>query len=102
MQFLDGDRALVTLVADSTLKAGNGLAPPRLIDVDANGNWAVTPTAALPDGVNPISVTATDPAGHESAPTTVPVTVDITVPAAPVSSVQAFSRFSMVGEPAVP
>lgn len=37
IQYLDGDRALLPIVAHSTTSAGNGLGPVRPIDVDGNG-----------------------------------------------------------------
>lgn len=37
IQYLDGDRSLVRIVANSTTSASNGLAPPRLVDLNANG-----------------------------------------------------------------
>ncbi|MES2841133.1 MAG: PilC/PilY family type IV pilus protein [Pseudomonadota bacterium] len=37
IQYLDGDRSLLRIVADSTASASNGLAPPRLVDLNANG-----------------------------------------------------------------
>ncbi len=37
IQYLDGDRGLLRIVADSTASASNGLAPPRLVDLNANG-----------------------------------------------------------------
>lgn len=37
LQFLDGDRSLKRIVAHSALSTSNGLAPPRLIDLNGNG-----------------------------------------------------------------
>ncbi|MBT9464953.1 PilC/PilY family type IV pilus protein [Hydrogenophaga sp.] len=37
IQYLDGDRSLLRIVANSTTSASNGLAPPRLVDLNANG-----------------------------------------------------------------
>lgn len=37
IQYLDGDRSLLRIVANSTANASNGLAPPRLVDLNANG-----------------------------------------------------------------
>lgn len=37
IQYLDGDRSLRSIVANSTTSASNGLAPPRLVDLNANG-----------------------------------------------------------------
>lgn len=51
------------------------------------GNWSFTPTPALTDGQHPLTITATDPAGNASGPTTVfVVNVDATAPNAPVIS----------------
>ena len=74
-----------------TLYAPDGTTVLGTAQVDEDGNWAITPNAALAEGPNALEVTATDPAGNESAPTTVPVTVDTTVPAAPAADVAASS-----------
>jgi type IV pilus assembly protein PilY1 len=37
IQYLDGDKSLRTIVAHSTTGQSNGLAPPRLIDINGNG-----------------------------------------------------------------
>lgn len=37
IQHLDGDKSLRSIVAHSTLKQSNGLAPPRLVDLNGNG-----------------------------------------------------------------
>jgi hypothetical protein len=63
----------------------------QTVVVASNGTWAATPTNALPDGLNTISVTATDPAGNTSPASTVPVTIDTTPPAAPAADVAATS-----------
>ncbi|WP_058959341.1 Ig-like domain-containing protein, partial [Type-E symbiont of Plautia stali] len=46
------------------------------ITVDATGNWSVAVTTALSDGTHTLSVTARDPAGNTSAPSTISVEVD--------------------------
>jgi large repetitive protein len=51
--------------------------------VDAQGNYSITPTVALPEGTSNLSVTSTDPAGNTSTPTAVPVKLDTTAPSAP-------------------
>lgn len=51
--------------------------------VNPDGSWVLT-TDELPDGASTLVVTQTDPAGNESASTTVTVTVDTTAPAVPV------------------
>jgi large repetitive protein len=49
--------------------------------VAADGTWSVTPTQALPEGgPQNFSVVATDPAGNDSAPISVPVTIDTQLP----------------------
>ena len=55
--------------------------------VASDGTWSVTPTLALPEGPQTVSVTATDPAGNTSPVTRVPVTIDTTPPAAPLADV---------------
>ncbi|MDR1449227.1 MAG: Ig-like domain-containing protein, partial [Propionibacteriaceae bacterium] len=50
----------------------------------ADGSFSCTLPDALPEGPAVISVTATDPAGNESPAVEVPITVDVTAPAAPV------------------
>ena len=47
--------------------------------VKPDGSWSVTPTQPLPEGAANFPVTATDPAGNTTS-TTVPVTIDTTVP----------------------
>ena len=37
IQFLDGDKSLKRIIAHSALNTSNGLAPPRLIDLNGNG-----------------------------------------------------------------
>lgn len=55
--------------------AGNVIATAT---VQLNGTWSAVPTAALPDGLNALQVTATDPVGNTSAPADLPVTIDTT------------------------
>ncbi|HNT76678.1 MAG TPA: Ig-like domain-containing protein, partial [Anaerolineae bacterium] len=50
---------------------------------DGNGDWTCTPTASLPEGSHTFAVIAGDAAGHESAPTYVTITLDLTPPPAP-------------------
>ena len=59
--------------------------------VVVNGVWSVTPVNPLAEGLNNVSVTATDPAGNTSPATTVPVTIDTVGPAAPAADVVATS-----------
>ncbi|MDL2193051.1 Ig-like domain-containing protein, partial [Cobetia sp. LC6] len=54
---------------------------------DANGSWSYTPSTDLTDGGHVFSVTATDAAGNESAPSgEFTLTVDTAAPDAPVLS----------------
>ena len=80
-------------------RSGNGATPGDTITVSlptgellttvvaADGTWAVTPTRALPDGTQNATITATDPAGNTSAPTSLPLTIDTTAPAAPAVAI---------------
>ncbi|MEC5205909.1 VCBS repeat-containing protein [Vogesella perlucida] len=52
--------------------------------VKPDGTWSVTPTQPLPDGAANFPVTATDPAGNSTS-SSVPVTIDTTLPAASVT-----------------
>ncbi|QEM80691.1 Ig-like domain-containing protein [Halomonas binhaiensis] len=70
----DGTAISGTAEAGSTVNIdtdGDGT-PDLTADVDADGNWSVTPDAPLADGAE-LSVTATDPAGNTSGPATVTV-----------------------------
>ncbi|NEL99737.1 hypothetical protein G3V84_24160, partial [Escherichia coli] len=51
--------------------------------VVVGGVWSVEPLNPLAEGLNNVTVTATDPAGNVSPATTVPVVIDTTAPAAP-------------------
>jgi hypothetical protein len=62
-----------------TLPAG----PVLTTTVAVNGTWSVTTGTVQASGANAVSVTATDPAGNVSAPTTFTITIDTTPPAAP-------------------
>ncbi|WP_176504176.1 Ig-like domain-containing protein, partial [Cobetia sp. 5-11-6-3] len=54
---------------------------------DSNGTWSFTPATAFADGEHVFSVTATDAAGNESAPSAdFTLTVDTTAPDAPILS----------------
>ncbi|MCK8067447.1 Ig-like domain-containing protein [Cobetia sp. 1CM21F] len=54
------------------------------VTADANGAWRYTPSTDLTDGEHVFSVTATDTAGNESAPSgEFTLTVDTTVPTSP-------------------
>ncbi|MDH2289629.1 Ig-like domain-containing protein, partial [Cobetia sp. 10Alg 146] len=55
------------------------------VTADANGTWSFTPATGFTDGEHVFSVTATDAAGNESAPSAdFTLTVDTTAPDAPV------------------
>ncbi|WP_176493873.1 Ig-like domain-containing protein, partial [Cobetia sp. 5-25-4-2] len=55
------------------------------VTADTNGSWTYTPTTALTEGEHVFSVTATDAAGNESAPSAdFTLTVDTVAPNAPV------------------
>jgi hypothetical protein len=66
--------------------------------VAANGTWSVTPTVALANGAQALSVTAADPAGNVSTATILTVTVDATAPAAPSARLDASSDSGVVGD----
>ncbi|MDR0417009.1 MAG: Ig-like domain-containing protein, partial [Propionibacteriaceae bacterium] len=68
--------------SEVTVDAGDGNV--CTVTADAEGKFACTLPDELPEGPAVIEVTATDPAGNESDPTEVQVTVDTTAPAAPV------------------
>lgn len=52
--------------------------------VDTDGNWSFTPETDLPEGSYQITITATDPAGNISEPSTaISLNIDLTPPAAP-------------------
>ncbi|MDK9359064.1 Ig-like domain-containing protein [Lelliottia sp. V106_10] len=55
--------------------------------VDAKGNWSFTPPNALSNGSHTLTSTATDAAGHTSAPSAgITIVVDTVAPTAPVIS----------------
>ncbi|MDO5693717.1 MAG: Ig-like domain-containing protein, partial [Pseudomonadota bacterium] len=67
-----------------TIKVYDNGVPIGTAVVDAGGNWSITPTTPLKDGGHSITVTASDPAGNESAPSAPLVfTSDTNAPAAP-------------------
>jgi Bacterial Ig domain/Bacterial Ig-like domain len=65
--------------------------------VQPDGTWEITPATALPEGVNNLEVTATDPAGNVSTPTPLVVTVDQTPPIAPVCTANADKTVTCTG-----
>ena len=80
-----------------TIKDPNGNVIASAV-VDVNGNWNATPVNPLPQGVNNLSVTATDPAGNTSAPAALPITIDTTASAAPVAALAAASDSGIAGD----
>ncbi|MDR0283554.1 MAG: Ig-like domain-containing protein, partial [Propionibacteriaceae bacterium] len=73
-----GEPAATVTVADGH---GNVLCQAT---VAADGSWSCTVTTALPDGTDKLTVTQTDQAGNESAPTMARPVVDTVPPAQPV------------------
>ena len=67
------------------LFAPNGMTLLGSSVVASDGTWSITLATidALSDGTHNLIVTATDPVGNVSSPTTVPVTVDTTAPSLP-------------------
>eukprot|EP01034_Spumella_vulgaris_P035387 gene35387-biopygen30110 len=54
--------------------------------VAANGSWRITPTAALPEGLNTLSVTASNTTGQTSASVSLPLTIDSANPTVTIST----------------
>jgi hypothetical protein len=81
-----------------TVKDGAGNVIATAV-VDANGNWSATPATALPQGVNNLAVTATDPAGNTSAATAVPVTIDTSAAAPVIDATNGSGALTGTGEP---
>lgn len=61
IQYLDGDRALRPIVANSTNGAGNGLGPARPIDIDGNGTADVVYAGDLKGQLWKFNLSNTDP-----------------------------------------
>ncbi|MDO6673921.1 Ig-like domain-containing protein, partial [Cobetia amphilecti] len=73
--------------ANSTVNITHNGEEIATVTADANGAWSYTPSTGLTDGEHVFSVTATDAAGNESAPSVeFTLTVDTTAPDAPVLS----------------
>jgi subtilisin-like proprotein convertase family protein len=53
------------------------------ITTDVSGNWTLTLSSPLPEGLNSLTATATDTTGNISTPLSLPVQIDITAPATP-------------------
>ncbi|MDO6673923.1 Ig-like domain-containing protein, partial [Cobetia amphilecti] len=69
------------------------------VTADANGAWSYTPSTDLTDGEHIFSVTATDAAGNESAPSgEFTLTVDTTAPDAPTLSETDGTTVAGIGE----
>ena len=67
-----------------TLYAVDGVTVLGTAVVGAGGAWSIDPAGNyLSEGVNPLSVKATDPAGNQGPATPVTVTLDTTAPTAP-------------------
>ncbi|PUE05953.1 hypothetical protein B9Z51_17015 [Limnohabitans sp. T6-5] len=54
--------------------------------VAANGSWRITPAAALPEGLNTLSVTASNASGQTSTPVSLPLTIDSAAPTVAIST----------------
>ena len=80
-----------------TIKDANGNTIAQAT-VDSNGAWQATPANPLPQGVNNLSVTATDPAGNTSDPTALPITIDTTAPTAPAARLAIDSDTGLAGD----
>ncbi|MEB3275731.1 MAG: Ig-like domain-containing protein, partial [Cyanobacteriota bacterium] len=66
--------------------------------VQLDGSWLATPASPLPEGLNNLAVTATDPAGNTSAPTALPITIDTLAPAAPSAALAPASDSGSQGD----
>ncbi|MDR3598285.1 Ig-like domain-containing protein [Clostridium sp.] len=74
-----------TAEVNSTVKVYDGTTLIGTVMADGNGNWTLTPSAGLADGIHAITATATATAKNESlASSIVNITIDTTKPAAPV------------------
>ncbi|RZJ62604.1 MAG: hypothetical protein EON49_01730, partial [Acidovorax sp.] len=72
--------------AGDTIKVYDNGALLGSTTVQANGSWSFTPTAPLTEGSHPLTVTATDPQGNESTPSSAyTVKVDTTAPSTPAA-----------------
>jgi hypothetical protein len=68
----------------STVRVTDNGNPVCTAVADAGGNWSCDAAAPLSEGPHTLGVTATDPAGNTSPPTTRPFSVDTLPPAAPM------------------
>jgi len=60
IQYLDGDRSLLRIVANSTLLQSNGLSAPRLVDVNGDGAMDVAYAGDLQGQLWKFNLTSTD------------------------------------------
>jgi len=61
IQYLDGARELVKLVADATVGQGNGLAPPRVIDLNGDGRADIAYAGDLKGNLWKFKLNSADP-----------------------------------------
>ncbi|MBU6188747.1 MAG: FG-GAP repeat protein, partial [Betaproteobacteria bacterium] len=66
--------------------------------VQSDGTWSATPLVPLAEGLNTLSITATDPHGNVSSPTSLPITIDTTAPLAPTAVLDPASDSGVVGD----
>ncbi|WP_320158399.1 Ig-like domain-containing protein, partial [Psychrobacter sp. SZ93C1] len=80
-----------------TNEAGVQIGQPAIVDID--GNWSVAvvaaDVAAMGEGAEQLTATATDPVGNLSTPATKDISVDSTAPTAPV--IDSFDGTIVVG-----
>lgn len=62
IQYLDGDRSLKRIIANSTTGGGNGLSAPRLIDINGNGTMDIAYAGDLLGNVWKFNLTSTSDA----------------------------------------
>ncbi|NBS66631.1 MAG: hemagglutinin, partial [Betaproteobacteria bacterium] len=80
-----------------TIKDASGSVIASAI-VQPDGSWTATPVAALPEGLNTLSITATDPAGNAGPATALAITLDTTAPASPAALLDASSDSGVTGD----
>ncbi|WP_090142635.1 Ig-like domain-containing protein [Limnohabitans sp. DM1] len=56
------------------------------VTVAGNGTWRITPTAPLPEGLNTLSVTASNATGQTSTSVSLPITIDSATPTVAIST----------------
>ena len=66
VQYLDGDRALLKIEADSAIGGGNGMANPRVIDIDGDGKADVAYAGDRLGNLWKFDLTSNDPANWGS------------------------------------